>query len=143
MMDVRNGLQETFVARMEAARPAGALIVSLGGGGGPGGGGGGGGGEGGGGERGEGGRGGGGEAEVWCKAWAAYAGMVAVEEKALARGLASPHRWTAWFARIAKGVVVSEKRREAVVRRALGVRVWEMVGGEGEDGWGGLDTVAA
>jgi RNA polymerase sigma factor (sigma-70 family) len=94
-------LQATFVARMEAVRPAVEQIVSRGRLADP-------------------------EAAVqavWLKAWAAYPRMVAIEERALARELPSPHRWRAWFARIAKRVVIDEKRRDEVVRRLYGVRV--------------------
>lgn len=72
-------------------------------------------------------------ATVWLKAWTAYPRMVEIEEATLAQGRGSPHKWEAWLCRIARRVVVDEKRRDAVRRRLIGVRAVERVeGGKGE-----------
>src|SRR5919202_6563606 len=62
----------------------------------------------------------------------------------LAFELPSPHRWTPWFSRIAKRVVVDEQRRDEVQRRLYGVR-WLPTAeiSEGGVAMGGLDGLAA
>jgi DNA-directed RNA polymerase specialized sigma24 family protein len=63
------------------------------------------------------------EAEVWARVWRALPRMVEREGK--------EHRWGAWVAMIARRVVIDEKRRDEVARRAWGVRA---IRGAPEDG---------
>ena len=59
------------------------------------------------------------EAEVFARAWRAYPRMVAEEERELAAGRPSPHRWNAWFARIALNLVRDDLERRKVLRRLV------------------------
>src|SRR6266542_6313743 len=74
------------------------------------------------------------EAEVWARVWGALPRMVERERGKAAAGRDDQsrcnaeiegrreHRWGAWIARIAKRLVIDEKRRDEVARRAYGER---------------------